>query len=131
MKLTKLFTALLLVTAIVMVSCKGKSAKELIVNTWKISNVSGGEAAQMPDSIKNVIYSSATMEFTKDGKFMMTMPGEKGKGGSYSVSDDGKTLNMTDEGSTKPDPADLIEISKDKCVIKNRKEDMTITLMAK
>ncbi len=131
MKLTKLFAAVLLVTTVALVSCKSKSAKDLIVNKWKISNVSGGEAGKMSDSIKTEIYSKATMEFMKDGKYMMSMMGEPGKGGTYSVSDDGKTLTTTDEGSTNPEAADIVEISKDKCVIKNKKEDMTITLVSK
>jgi hypothetical protein len=129
MKLKKLFTAALLLTTVVMMSCKGKSAKDMIVNNWKFTNISGGDASQMPDSIKTEILSSATMEFTKDGKFNVTMMGSK-TSGTYSVSDDGKTLTTTDEGKT-AETAEILEISKDKIVLKNPKDQSTLTLGVK
>ena len=130
MKLTKLITVVLLVTAIAIASCKSKSAKDLIVNKWKVTNVSGTQLNDLTDSMKTVIYATATMEFTNDGKFISSGMGPT-KGGTYSVSDDGKTLTTTDEGSTTPDMLDIAEISKDKMVVKDKKEDMQITFGVK
>ena len=130
MKLTKLFTAVVLVAGITMVSCKNKSPKELIVNKWKVTSISGTQATAMPDSVKTQIYSSAVMEFTKDGKFMTTGFGSS-KGGTYSVSDDGKTLTSTDDGSSTPDILSILEISKDKMIIEDKKGEMKVTFSAK
>ena len=130
MKLTKLFAAILMLSTITMTSCKSKSAKDLIVNKWKITNITGTHADQMSDSMKTQVYANAAMEFTKDGKFMSSGMGNT-KGGTYSISDDGKTLTSTDEGSTTPDILTIDEISGDKMVIEDKKEGMKVTFVAK
>ena len=130
MKLTKLFAAVLLLTTVAMVSCKSKTAKDLIVNKWKVTNISGSQAAQMSDSVKTQIYSTATMEFTKDGKFVSAGMGPT-KGGTYSLSEDGKTLTTTDEGSSTPDILAIDEISKDKMVVEDKKGEMKVTFAVK
>ena len=129
MKFTKLFRLFLLVTTISMVSCKSKSAKELIVNKWKVTNIEEAGSG-MSDSIKNVIYATATMEFTNDGKFISSGMGPT-KNGSYTISDDGKTLTSTDEGSTTPDILTIEEISSGKMIIKDAKEKMKVSFAAK
>ena len=130
MKLTKLFAAALLVSTITMVSCKDKSAKDLIVNKWHVTNISGARATDIPDSVKTQMYSSAVMEFMKDGKFSTTGFGAA-KGGTYSVSDDGKSLISTDEGSSSADSLTIVEISKAKMVIEDKKSDMKVTFEVK
>ncbi len=130
MKLTKIFGAALLVTTITLVSCKGKSAKDLIVNKWHVTNIAGARAADVPDSIKTQMYASAVMEFMKDGKFSTTGFGSA-KGGTYSVSDDGKSLISTDEGSSMADSLTIVEISKSKMIIEDKKSDMKVTFTAK
>ncbi len=130
MKFTKTILSVLLLATVSMFGCKSKSAKELIVNKWKMTNISGGDAAQMPDSIKTMMYNTATMEFMKDGKYEMTMPGNE-KGGKWKISDDGKTLTTMDADGSNSEDADIVEISGDKCVVKNKKDNTTITMAKK
>ena len=129
MKFTKLFASVLLVAIVAMVSCKSKSAKELIVNKWKVTNIDGAPS-DMTDSMKNVVYATATMEFTKDGKFISSGMGPS-KNGSYSLSDDGKTLSTTDEGSTIADVLTVEEISDSKMVVNVTKEKMKVSFAVK
>ena len=129
MKFTKLFASVLLLALVAMVSCKSKSAKELIVNKWKVTNIDGAPA-DMTDSMKNVVYASATMEFTKDGKFISSGMGPS-KSGTYSLSDDGKTLSTTDEGSTIADVLTVEEISDNKMVVNVTKEKMKVSFAVK
>ena len=130
MNLTKSFAAVLFITTLLLAGCKSKSAKELIVNKWKITNIKGGDADLMPDSIRTEIYSSANMEFTKDGKFMVSMLNNKTTG-TYSVSDDGKKLTTTDGERKTPEIADILEISADKFIISSTKDKTTITFVKK
>ena len=131
MKLTKLLTAFLLFTTVAVVSCKSKSAKELIINKWKVTDISGKGVAEMPDSAKAKMYATARMEFMKDGKFETSDMGNGVKKGTYSISDDGKTLTSTDEGSSNPDILEIVEITKDKMVINDKKGDVKVTFNPK
>jgi hypothetical protein len=127
MKLTKLFTTVLLGAAVVFAGCKAKTAKDLIVNKWRITGMEGKSLEGMPDSIRTKIYASATMEFKNDGKFITSDMGNGVKQGTYSVSSDGKTLFSTDEGATSTDTLNIMEITGNKMVIADRKSDVKIT----
>ena len=129
MKLTKLFALVLLVAIVAMVSCKSKSAKELIVNKWKVTNIDGAPS-DMTDSMKNVVYATASMEFTRDGKFNSTGMGPA-KNGTYSLSDDGKTLSTTDDGSTIADVLNVEELSDSKLIVNVTKEKMKVSFAVK
>jgi hypothetical protein len=131
MKSTKLMVALVAMVAIFMISCKGKSAKELIVKKWKISNISGKGAETLTDSVKKILYSTATMEFTKEGKYITTDPQSGTNTGSYTLSTDGKTLISNNEGSTVKDSLDIVELSATKFIVSNKKEDVKITFESK
>ena len=62
----------------------------------------------------------------KDGKFTFSMSGNTSSG-TYSLSDDGKNLTTTDEGK-KPEASDILECTKDKIVLKNPKNQSTLTM---
>ena len=129
MKFTKLFASVLLVAIVAIAGCKSKSAKEMIVNKWKVTNIDGAPS-DMTDSMKNVVYATATMEFTKDGKFISSGMGPS-KNGTYSLSDDGKTLSTTDEGSTIADVLNVEELSNSKMIVNVTKEKMKVSFAAK
>ena len=129
MKFTKLFALVLLVAIVALASCKSKSAKELIVNKWKVTNIDGAPS-DMTDSMKNVVYATATMEFTRDGKFISTGMGPA-KNGTYSLSNDGKTLSTTDDGSTIADVLNVEEISDSKLIVNVTKEKMKVSFAVK
>lgn len=71
------------------------------------------------------------MELTKDGKVSMTGMGETPKTGTYSISDDGKTLTLTHEGEVKGDPHDINELTTDKLVITSNKDKMKLSFSSK
>ena len=131
MKLIKLFTAVLATATLMMIGCKGKTAKDLVVNKWKITDMSGKGIADMPDSAKAKIYANSSMEFTKDGKFITSGMDNDDKKGTYSVSDDGKTMISTNEGDTYADTLNILEISADKMVVEDRKGAVKVTFKAK
>ncbi|MCX6313920.1 MAG: lipocalin family protein [Sphingobacteriales bacterium] len=131
MKSTKLMVALVVLVTIFMIGCKGKSAKELIVKKWKISDISGNGAKDLTDSIKKILYTTATMEFTKEGKYITTDPQSGTNTGSYTLSADGKTLISNNEGSTVKDSLDIVELSATKFIVSNKKEDVKIVFEAK
>jgi hypothetical protein len=124
MKISKLILAAVLVAGTIMVGCKGKGPKDFIVNKWKITDVSGGEAAQMTDSIKKVFLSSAVMDFQKDGKYSRTAFGQT-ENGAYSLSEDGKSLTTTPEGGKTPETVKVEELTKSKLVISIEGTKMT------
>ena len=117
MKLTKLSVLVFLMGAIVFSGCKDKPAKELIINNWKFTEISGTAADLIPDSIKKKIYANATMNFNKDGSYEQAggIDNETRKG-VYSLSDDGKTIYSIDE-SKNTDTMVILQISKDKMVV--------------
>lgn len=124
MKLVKhLFAATLLLTAVTMLSCKGKSPKDMIVNKWSLTDMSGEGAKGMTDEDKKTMVGKVIMELTKDGKISMTGMGDEAKVGTYKLSDDGKTLDLTREGSDKADPHEVNELTESKLVITEKKAD--------
>ena len=130
MKLKHLLSGILFLAAVAVIGCKGKPSKDMVVNKWKISNLSGGMAKDMPDSVKKEMSDKLTLEFTKDGKYMMTGGGADEKG-DYTISDDLKTLTMTRGGTGnggKSMPHDINELSKDKVVLTEKESNTQITL---
>ena len=128
MKFTKFMTAILMMAAITLISCKGKSSKDLIVNKWQMSGMSGKGSADITDSAKTKMYSDFRIEFKKDGKFDFTdMETMNLKHGVYSLSDDGKTLISKDDGSENSDTISILEIKVDKLVLEDKKSEIKVT----
>jgi len=130
MKLFRLPSLALLAAVLLFSACKGKSTKDLIVKKWKFTDFSGKEFEGMPDSVKTKMM-DATMEFKKDGKYENAGMGESTKTGTYKLSDDGKSLYTTDEGSSFTDSLNILEISETKLVVADKKGEVKITLGAK
>jgi hypothetical protein len=131
MKLFKLSSMALLLAALFFTGCKSKSAKEMVVNKWKLTEVSGEGAKDISDAEKKEMIGKFTMDLTKDGKVSMSGMGETPKTGTYSVSDDGKTLVLTHEGEDKGDPQEINELTPDKLVITSAKDKMKLSFSSK
>lgn len=131
MKLTKLFTAVLLLTSVVFFSCKSKSPKDLIVNKWKLTEVSGEGSKTMSDAEKKDMIDKLVMDLSKDGKCSVSGMGETPKKGSYSISEDGKTLNLTGEGESKSTPQQVDELKDGKLVISDVESKLKLTFTGK
>lgn len=131
MKLFKLSSLVLLLAALIFTGCKSKAAKDQIVNKWKLTAVSGDGAKEMPEAEKKDMIDKLAVEFSKDGKCTMSGEGDTPKTGTYTLSDDGKTLVMTQEGSSKGEQMDISELSDSKLVMTATKDKMTLTFAHK
>jgi hypothetical protein len=130
MKLFRLSAVALMLVALIFTGCK-KSAKELIVNKWKLTEVTGEGAKEMSDEEKKDMTEKLVMELTKDGKVKMSGMGDTPKTGSYSLSDDGKTFLITRDGDTKAESQTINELKADKLVITSEKEKLVLSFSAK
>lgn len=136
MKLFRLSAITLMLATLFFSGCKSKSAKELIVNKWKFTDVTGTDAAQIPDSVKTKMFATATMEFKKDGSYEQSGGmREDVEKGTYILSDDGKTMISKANGSGMSDTVMILELSKTKMVVspktKGQGQNITLTLMPK
>lgn len=118
----KKLLSLFLIASIVIVSCNSGKPKDLIVNKWKISDINLSNKV-MPDSIKQEIM-KGTMEFTKQGTMTLTGMGTD-ESGTYSVSDDGKTLTTVANGKT--ETSEINELTKSKLVITDKANGNKLT----
>ena len=116
-------------SAMAFVSCKGKP-KDMIVNKWKMTDMTGGVVASMPDSAKKSLLAKMSIEFTKDGKYMTAGDGPIDNG-TYTVAEDGKSVTITSEKSGKPESNDIEEISKSKLVLLDKSSGTKVTLEPK
>lgn len=118
----KIILLFLVSASIGLISCKSDKPKDLIVNKWKITNVDIPNMP-LPDSVKANL-SKATMEFTKDGKMSITGMGTD-QSGTYTLSDDGKTLFVITNGETQSN--EIKELSSSKLVLFDKTNNSTLT----
>lgn len=128
MKLKHVLSGILFLAAVVVIGCKGKPSKDMVVNKWKISDLSGNKTKDLPDSIKKQLMDKVTMEFTKDGNYSITGIDNDQKG-TYTISDDLKTLTINHEGGVKAEVNDIDELSKSKLVLTDKQTSTKITLI--
>ena len=77
----------------------------------------------LPDSVKASVM-KGTMEFTKDGKMLITGMGND-QSGTYTVSEDGKTLFVVTNGQTQSN--DIKEVTSSKLVLFDKTNNSTLT----
>jgi len=129
MKLKNILSGILLMSAMAFVSCKGKP-KDMIVNKWKATDMSGGMMGSVPDSVKKSMVSSVTIEFTKDGKYIAGS-GSSTDNGTYTIAEDGKSISMTSAASGKAEESTVEEITKSKLVVIDKASGTKIVLEPK
>ena len=119
----KIILLLVISTSIGFLGCKTKNSKELIINKWKITDVDVPNMP-LPDSIKTQVM-KGTMEFTKDGKMNITGMGND-QSGTYTLSEDGKTLFVVTNGKTESN--EIQELSASKMILydKSNKSKLTV-----
>jgi|GEM_PF-912867 len=136
MKSAKLLGAFLLLASVAIISCKGKTAKDLIINKWKFTELGGKAGDEMPDSVKKQVIESSAIEFKKDGTYEATGGfKDSAQHGTYSLSDDGKFMYSKDSNQSSPDTLKILELTTGKMVVcpmsAGKDGDMKLTLMPK
>ena len=122
----KIIFLLLISFSIGIAGCKNNKPKDLIVNKWKIINIDVPEMP-VPDSIKAAAM-KGTMEFTNDKKWLITGMG-KDQAGTYTLSDDGKTLFVVANGKT--ETHEIVELTASKMVLLDRSNNSKVTVVPK
>ena len=120
----KIILLLLLPVAFALHSCNTDKPKELVVNKWKIINIDMPDMP-LPDSIKAAAM-RGTIELTKDGKWIVTGMG-RDQTGTYSLSDDGKSIFIITNGVTERNQ--ILELSKSKMVLFDSINNSKITVV--
>ena len=128
MKLKNILSGILLMSAMAFASCKGKP-KDMIVNKWKATDMSGPMMGAIEDSAKKNMISGVSIEFTKDGKYM-AVSGNSNDNGTYSITEDGKMISMTGKNGT-AEESTVEEITKSKLVIVDKASGTKIVLEPK
>ncbi len=131
MRLFRLSSIALVLVALSFTACKSKSAKELIVNKWKLTELTGEAAKEMSETAKKEMTDKLIMELTKDGKVTMSGMGDTPKTGTYTLSEDGKTLFLLRDGDTTAEPQIINELKEGKLVITSEKDKMVLSFSAK
>lgn len=122
----KIIIILLLAVVAGTIGCKPNDPKELIVKKWKISNIDIPDMP-LPDSVKaNAM--KGTMEFTKDGKWLVTGMGND-QSGTYTLSENGKTLFVVSNGKTETN--EIVELSSSKMVLLDKSNNSKLTVVPK
>ncbi len=82
--------------------------------------ISGGMATQMPDSVKKKVTGNTLMEFTNDGKYILTGMDKLFHNGNYILSDDEKTLTITPEATKESEKNTIEQISESKLIFTDK-----------
>ena len=131
MKLLRLTSIAFMLMVLFFTGCKGKGAKELIVNKWKLTELSGESAKEISDAEKKEMTDKFLMELTKDGKVTISGMSDTPKTGTYSLSEDGKTLFLIRDGDTKAEPQAINELKAGKLIITSEKDKLILNFSAK
>lgn len=118
MRNSKLFTFVIAIAVVLMVSC---SKRNKLVNSWKVSAVE----AKMPltDSAKNAILTNGMLTFTEDGHVTGYLLREI-TDGTYALTKGGKSLVIKDETGT-PYPCEST-ITADKLILDTKEVKLTL-----
>ena len=108
-----------------------KSPSELIVGEWKISDIKTSEEIpedqkEMYKQIMDDMISSTKIVFKKDGVYEQSIA-EEANDGTWTISEDGKTLTLIDENGKK-EPATIVELTENKLVVVNELDQTKNTI---
>lgn len=117
---------LLITGCSLLVSCGDKKPKDLIAKKWQVTDLSKG-TEQMPDSQKTKM-KETVLEFTKDGKMSIT-GWVRDKSGTYTLSEDGKTLTVVTGGRS--EDSEVSELTSSKLVLLDKRSGNKLTAVPK
>ncbi len=120
MRLTDKLLLLISVVTVAAAGCRHKEPQELILNKWKLKELSGINAAKIPDSVKEKMLDKATMEFKSDNTFILTGMEDVPQTGTFAISPDGKRLTLIPDISKKVEVDTINELTSGKLVITDK-----------
>lgn len=110
-------------------SCKPKTAENLVINKWYLTEMKGKDSQIIPDTVKARMYNEASIEFMKNGKYQTIGMGAGIQKGTYKLINGGKTLITIDDTGT-PDSLIVEELTTAKLNLKVGKADVQISFKA-
>ena len=126
MLLKHIFSLLLIPVLVCFFSCNSNNSKTLIVNKWRITDI---DIPTMPLSAADKAAAlKGTMEFTKDGKWYIKGMGND-MSGSYTLSEDGKTIYIISQDKT--ETHEIVELTKSKMVLLDKANNTKLTVVPK
>jgi len=120
----KTIITIILFTTFGLISCKSANPKELIVKKWKVSDIDIPNMP-MPDTAKTTLM-KGTLQFTQDGKMIITGMG-KNQSGTYTLSDDGKKLFVIVNGKTETN--EIKELTTSKMILIDKTNNSKLTVV--
>ncbi|KAF2513857.1 hypothetical protein [Flavobacterium foetidum] len=119
MRNSKLFTIVIAIAVVLLVSCTGKRNK--LINSWKVTAVE--PKMTLSDSAKNAIITNGMLTFTKDGHVTGYLFREI-TDGTYALTKGGKSLVIKDEVGT-PYPCEST-ITNDELILDTKEMKLTL-----
>jgi len=120
-----IFFLLLIISSFNFYGCENNKPKELIVNKWRITNI---ETPEMPlDDATKEKAMKGTMEFTKDGIWIISGMDNDNRSGTYTLSDDGKSIFVMADGKT--EILEIIELTESKLVWLDKQNNSKVTVV--
>ena len=80
----------------------------------------------MADSLKKVLLGKTVIEFTRDGKYYISGP-QTNDTGTYTLSDKGKTLNITASRDSKITEISIDSLNAERIVLTTKSNNTTTT----
>ena len=128
-KIIMKLNGLLITVALFMIAasgCKPKTAENLVINKWQLTEMKGKDSQIIPDTVKARMYNDASIEFMKDGKYQTIGMGVGIQKGTYKLANGGKTLITIDDTGI-PDSLVVVELTTGKLSLKVAKADVQIS----
>lgn len=124
---------------VLLAACAG-SPKDNMVGTWKIADITvdgelSEEETKMMDAMKEMMVGKMEMTFDAEGNFTSKQPNPFKEGevketkGTWTISEDGKTLKTKEEGSDKEEEIKLSELTGSKMVMVNEEGEKTMSMV--
>jgi len=120
----KTIITIILFTTFGLISCKIANPKELIVKKWRVTDIDIPNMP-MPDTAKTTLM-KGTLQFTQDGKMIITGMG-KNQSGTYTLSDDGKKLFVIVNGKTETN--EIKELTTSKMILIDKTNNTKLTVV--
>ena len=113
MNIKQIFTWLLAVIVLSLTACKS-SPKDALVRKWKATDASGSIIT--PEMKAQITGEGNTIEFMKDGNYVAWSNGKENDKGTYTLTEDGKTLITKKASGGASQTVLLKELTKDKMI---------------